>query len=331
MNTVKTSKNAALTLAMLFLLATMMGGLRASAGSTPTTTFSGRAFVLSIQTPITSLTLADTHQLPPTGGEIDATPISVQTQYANAEVLLSETQGFDSQAESQAAVADLVLLPGTPNQITADFVMSKSLATCTGVSGSSDIANLQLAGNKITVSGQPNQTFNVPGVLTLVINEQTTTSNSITVNALDLKTVDGIEVIVSSAHSDISCAAPPQPVPKDFATGGGWIPIGNGKGTFGFVAGYKDHQTSPSGNLVYIDHTIGMKVKATSVTSYTGSGNTRTFGGDASINGASGYTYSVTVVDNGEPGAGHDTFSIHLSTGYSASGTLGGGNIEIHS
>ena len=32
----------------------------------------------------------------------------------------------------------------------------------------------------------------------------------------------------------------------------------------------------------------------------------------------------------GEPGAGTDTFKIVLSNGYSASNTLGGGNIQLH-
>jgi hypothetical protein len=348
-----------------------------------TTTFSGRAFGLSVQAPLVSLSpLGDTGQLPPSGGEIDATPISAQTQYADAQVLLSVTMGSGSKAESQAAIANAVLLPGTTTQVTADFLMSESVATCTGTSGFSEIANLQVAGQPVTVTGQPNQVFSVPGVLTLVIDEQITTSDGITVNALDLTTVGGIQVIVASAESDITCAASTSSSsstsvststetstvtstatstvtstatststitstatstsstsasststiqsPHDFVTGGGWIPVSGDKGSFGFVAGYKGHDTSPSGNLEYNDHGTGMKVKATSVLSYGGSDNIRTFSGDAEINGQPGFTYTVTVQDNGEPGAGQDTFSIQLSNGYSASGILGGGNIEIH-
>jgi len=51
--------------------------------------------------------------------------------------------------------------------------------------------------------------------------------------------------------------------------------------------------------------------------------------GTAEINGASGFTFVVEVADNGEPGR-NDTFSISLSNGYQASGTLGGGNIQLH-
>lgn len=305
------------------------------AHATGTNTFSGRAFALSVQAPLTNtLTFADTGQLPQSGGEIDATLLSVQTAAATANVLYSVTMGFDSTAESQAAVADVVLLPGSQYQITASFLMSESKATCNGVSGFSDIANLHMHGQTITVSTQPNQIVTVPGVLTLVINEQITTSNSITVNALHLKTVDGIEVIVSGASSDISCVAPPGPVTKDFVTGGGWIPVSGDKATFGLVAGFKPRATIPTVNMVYHDHSSGLDVKATSISSYGGSGNTRTFSGQSTVNGQSSFSFTVTIVDNGEPGAGNDHFAISLSNpsgySYSASGTLGGGNLEIH-
>jgi hypothetical protein len=320
------------TIACFLFVATSL--LAPLASATGTTTFSGRAFALSVQTPLTdTLTLADTGQLPSTGGEIDATLLSVQTSVATADVLLATTMGFDSTAESQAATAELTLLPGNPNQITADFLLSESIATCTGVSGFSDITNLQIGGQKITVSTQPNQVVTVPGVLTLVINEQMATSNSITVNALDLTTTNGIQVIVSSASSDISCppSLPPPPVTKDFVTGGGWIPVSTDKATFGLVAGFKPHATSPSVNMVYHDHSTGEDVRATGIDSYSApSSNSRTFSGLATVNGQPGIPFKVTVVDNGEPGAGHDQFSIQLQGDYSASDTLGGGNLEIH-
>ena len=50
--------------------------------------------------------------------------------------------------------------------------------------------------------------------------------------------------------------------------------------------------------------------------------------GTADIDGASG-TYMVDVADNGEPGR-DDTFSLKLSNGYTASGKLAGGNIQLH-
>src|SRR2546422_11398707 len=108
-------------------------------------------------------------------------------------VLRATAMGFDNSLENQAAITDLTLRPGSVNQITADFLTSESKATCSEVSGFSDIANLQLAGMSIIVSMQANQTVTVPRVLTLVINEQIVTPGSITVNALHLTTIDGIQ------------------------------------------------------------------------------------------------------------------------------------------
>ena len=44
----------------------------------------------------------------------------------------------------------------------------------------------------------------------------------------------------------------------------------------------------------------------------------------------SGFTYTVIVADFAEPGRGADTFEIWVSSGYHASGTLAGGNIQLH-
>jgi hypothetical protein len=40
--------------------------------------------------------------------------------------------------------------------------------------------------------------------------------------------------------------------------------------------------------------------------------------------------FQVLVCDNNEPGKDTDTFSIVMNDGYTAAGTLGGGNIQIH-
>ena len=294
--------------------------------------FSGRAMGVSVTLPIATLNLADTGQLPSQGGEIDATVLHVNNQLVTADVLLSVTMGFDDTAQSTAATSDVTLLPSSQNQITADFVRADSQATCSGATGSSEIANLKIGGQSVTVTGSPNQTVSVPGIFTLVINEQTSSSDgtsNITVNALDLKLATGEQVIVSSAHSDITCGTT-QTVTKDFMTGGGYIIVNNDHGNFGFVAGFKPGDNTVSGQLNYIDHGTGMHLKSIDITSYSGSGNTRTFSGDAQINGVSGYTFTVTASDNGNPGAGKDTFSIQLSNGYSASGVLAGGNIKLH-
>src|SRR3989454_2400234 len=364
-----------------FVILAFAGAILTHADPTPITTttvtsFSGRAFVLQTRVPIVgTVTLADTGSLPSQGGELDASLLQANTPLAQAEVLSAFTTGFGSTAQSEASVANIVLLPGSPNQITADFVRADTTATCNGVSGSSELVNLKVGGQTIVVAGTPNQTVIVLGVLTLVINEQTSSSiggtNSITVNAIDLTTIDGIRIIISSASSDITCvtttattttatvtttavcgtvtttvtstttASQTQTTtshPVDFMTGGGFIIVNGYHANFGFNAGYKPGKTTVSGHLTYIDHGTGMKVKETSIDKYDNpngsTGTTRTFSGQAEVNGVSGYYFTVTATDNGEPGNGHDYFSITLSNpsgfNYHAENFLGGGSIQLH-
>ncbi len=307
---------------------------RGGGGGGTQTLYSGRAIGVLVHTALLDVNFADTGDLPPQGGEIDATVLTVNHALVTAEVLLSVTTGFDNKARSAAAVADLVLLPGSAYQITADFVRSDTRVTCSSVFASSEIVSLKLLGSTIVVTGEASQTISVPGVLTLTINEVSTSqgsTNVATAVALHLRLATGEEVIVSSAKSDITCGnTKPPVVKKDFVTGGGFINKDGSKANFGFVAGFKPGKTIVSGQLNYIDHSTGMHVKSESVTGYGGSGVTRTFSGTASVNGAGSFAFSVTVSDNGEPGKGIDTFSISLSNGYSASGTLAGGNIQLH-
>jgi len=114
-----------------------------------------------------------------------------------------------------------------------------------------------------------------------------------------------------------------------FVTGGGWIPIGNKKGTFGFNVRCKKGSNVPRGNLIYVDHSTRMRVHSETIKSLVITGNRATFTGDCKINGIRRYTFTVAIEDNGEPGRHKDIFNISLSNGYFAGDTLGGGNIDI--
>jgi len=139
-------------------------------------------------------------------------------------------------------------------------------------------------------------------------------------------------VVISSSHADITCAGCSSPI-GDFVTGGGWINGPSGaRANFAVAGGMKNGALW--GHLTYIDHgSRGPKVKGTGVTAYTAPDpvnkpTLRHIEGTADIDGASG-TYMVDVADNGEPGR-DDTFSLKLSNGYTASGKLAGGNIQLH-
>jgi hypothetical protein len=123
------------------------------------------------------------------------------------------------------------------------------------------------------------------------------------------------------------CTPPPSTAGAK-VTAGGWIAVTGDKGTFGLTAQAKTG--APSGNLTYQDHGAGRTVKSTSITSVIVSGNCARILGTATVNGAGVFGFDVTVCDNGEPGKDSDTFSITMSDGYSASGTLSGGNVQIH-
>lgn len=301
------------------------------------TTFSGQATGINATVLGINTVIADTGPLPSSGGALQASLLTASVPgLLTADVLHATTIGQANESSSEASVADLSLTVAG-NTIAASFLMSQAVAACTGtspsVSGSSELADLAINGQQISVSGQPNQTIALPNG-DVVINEQQTSvsgnTGSTTVNALHI-VVNGIaDIVVSSAHADITCQAPPV-CGSDFVTGGGWItgtPSGQ-KGNFGVAGGIKNGAFW--GHLEYIDHGPGgPTVHGTGVTAYVVvNATTRHIEGTAQVNGQSGFTYGVDVADNGEPGT-NDTFKIALSNGYVASATLGGGNIKLH-
>ena len=303
-----------------------------------TVSYSGQATVVRATVLGVTTDLADTGPLPESGGANEASLLTASVPgVLNVQVLHASTIGQGDRSRSEASVADLGLTVGG-NSIAADFLMARAMAVCTpqgpALSGSSEIAGLVINGAAIAVTGEPNQTISLPNGR-VVINEQTSSSNNktgeITVNALHV-VVDGIaDVVISSAHADITCRGKPVCEGTDFVTGGGWItgtPSG-AKGTFGVSGGIKNGAFW--GHLTYIDHgPNGPKVKGTGVTTYVVvDATTRRIEGSAEIDGQSGFTYTVIVADNGEPGR-NDTFTLSLSNGYTASGSLGGGNIQLH-
>ena len=123
------------------------------------------------------------------------------------------------------------------------------------------------------------------------------------------------------------CIPPSTPGAK--ITGGGWIDVLGGKGTFGLTARASNSGTD-FGNVTYQDHGVQDRtVKNSSITSVSMSGNCVQIFGTATVNGSGSVNFQVQVCDNGEPGTS-DTFSISMSDGYIAGGTLRSGNIQIH-
>jgi hypothetical protein len=311
----------------------------ATLGADSSSAFSGQATVVRATLPLVgTVVLSDTGPLPQSGGALEASLLNVSVpNLLSAEVAHASTIGQGDRSRSEASVASLALtVDGTT--VEAALLSSHAMAVCgTGgpsTSGSSEIAELVINGQQVVVTGTPNQTVLLPDGGRVIINEQSSNGpGDITVNALHV-TVAGIaDVIIASAHADITCPSPPPQPPcpgSDFVTGGGWIPAPSGaKANFAVAGGIKNGGFW--GHLEYIDHGDGHpKVHGTGVTAYTVTGpTTRHIEGTADIDGRPG-TYQVDVAGNGEPGRNVDSFSLTLSTGYSASALLGGGNIQLH-
>ena len=332
---------------ILFVLAGLLGLVAASLVlAAEGVTFSGQAFVVKASSSDLGINtvISDTGSLPGSGGELQTSLLDLSVpDLLTAEVAHASTVGQGDRSRSEASVANLNLVVGT-NSITADFLMARAMAVCGAApTGSSEIENLVVNGETITVGTQPNQTISIPDGK-IVINEQTgsfsgnngnNSNSSITVNALHVTVNNPVtggvtDVIIASAHADINCTGNPACTGGDFVTGGGWIVTPSGAhGNFGVAGGIKNDGFW--GHLEYLDHGTGLKVHGTGVTAYVVTGTTmRHIEGTAEVNGQPGFTYKVDVADNGEPGRNVDTFAISSSNGYTASGFLSGGNIQLH-
>jgi hypothetical protein len=200
-----TKKNATIAICLTAIMAfSPLAGFAQSA-----TTFSGEAVALRVNALGISASVSDTGPLPSSGGNLSTSVASVNlVGLASADVLKSTSSGSGTSSQSQSSVANLNLLGGL---ITADVVQANSSATCSGstasTSGNAQIVNLVAAGQTITVA--PNLAVSLPGGISLIVDEQTSSSGgntgSITVNALHVKG-PSIDIVVASAQSGITCS-----------------------------------------------------------------------------------------------------------------------------
>lgn len=186
-----------------------------------------RATVLTGATPGVTTAVSDTGPLPSAGGTITMASASATVAgIVTAGASTVSTSGSGGTSQSSASIEQLdINIAGLANdfRVRAATVASTTVCTCpTGAcTGSSTITNLRIGtrggGAVITVSGVPNQTVVVTVgsvTMTITINEQIVGPNSLTVNALHIRTTDSLtgittDVLVASSHSDITCSGPP--------------------------------------------------------------------------------------------------------------------------
>jgi len=87
-------------------------------------------------------------------------------------------------------------------------------------------------------------------------------------------------------------------------------------------------KTKLVGSFSYTDPASNVAFSSSKISSLTFSGNTAQFTGTARLSRKVTVSFTVDATDNGTPRT-FDFFSIHLSNGYSASGNLTSGDIEI--
>ena len=178
------------------------------------TTYSGRATAVdaTVKVLFASITtrLGDTGPLPSDGGTLQASAVTLTVPgVMSADAAEGSTTGGNRDASSASSVANAAVAVGGVG-ITAALLSSQTDANCLGgppgLSGSANITDLEINGEAISISGDPNQTITLlDGLVRIVINEQTRTANSIDVSALHV-TVGGItDLVLARTHSDITC------------------------------------------------------------------------------------------------------------------------------
>ena len=201
------NKNSTITIAICLIAILVFSPVAGFAQAA--ITFSGEAVALRASAAGISLALSDTGPLPASDGNLKTSVGSVSVLgLVSADVLSSATSGSGTSGRSQSSVANLSLLGGL---VAADLVKSNSSATCSNgqaaVTGNSQLVDLVAAGQPVLASN-PNLAISLPGGISLIVNEQTSSpsgnTGAMTVNALHVKG-PSIDIVVASAHSDITC------------------------------------------------------------------------------------------------------------------------------
>jgi hypothetical protein len=173
-------------------------------GGDAQTTVSGqaaavRATALGLTTSLAdSGTLSDASQPVGTGQTVGSIPGLV-----SAESLHAAAMGWSDQVVSQASLSNLALtVAGTG--ISADYLQSTAQAVAGAAgSGQSAIEGLRIGGVAVAATGAPNQRVSLPG-LSVILNEQTQTASGIVVNALRVRTLDGLtDVALGTSRAGI--------------------------------------------------------------------------------------------------------------------------------
>jgi hypothetical protein len=149
--------------------------------------------------------LAGTGTLGGTSDARDASQIAGSIpSLLTGEALHATTIGWPDQVASEASLGNLNLTVAGYG-ISADLVMARARSGLGSAgTGLTNIAGLSIGGVPVFPTGAPNQTLSLGG-LNIVLNEQMPALGGIIVNALHVKTLDGLtDVVIGSAKAGIT-------------------------------------------------------------------------------------------------------------------------------
>jgi hypothetical protein len=340
------------SLAAMGLLVGLMTGNARAWNFAPPNSVSGEAFGVSVNAAGVKVGPTPHVVLPSDGGMVRDQLLNITVPNVAASTTLGVvTTGSigpnTASAQSSATVENVNLLNGL---VTAKLVVAMSSSTADGSTARSTAEGSTLIGlgingsTPVDVTPSPNTTIPIPGGA-VILNEQTFEGDGVHTSALTVNMIHVVlndlltgtitgDITVTSAHSDVNFVPAPK-VGNAFMTGGGKLGTGRDIATFGFNAGSREGG-GLHGQLQYTDHAGSLNVHSLSIDSFgliTGTACV-SFSGSARVNNVEGYSFTVNqACDNGEPGVGHDTFAISVSgpgVSYSRSGTLTGGNLQLH-
>ena len=329
MNRIRTSGIA------LALIALSTATLATKAQATDTT-YNGFGYGAKIDTTLTGLVFfGHSGTLASTGGAKSSSTLDASVLLvANAKVMHGSVCGAHDTVQALGGASGVHLFGLLPYSLDCDVVTAEARASATGSWGRSQILNLKLGGLPIVVTGAPNQKVTVPGVATLVINEQklikSGNSRRMRVNALRLNVTGVGEIVVGAAEADLNY--------EPFGTGhGDCIDFLNGCGRLVDNLGHALDFSLGIGiksNLTVCAHVgcfanANTKVNILGCTKYRRNGSWRHCEGPCSINGKTGFTYILECLDGGDT-ITNDLCTLKLSNGDSYSGHCSAGQIKLN-
>jgi hypothetical protein len=170
----------------------------------PSTTVTGQASAVTAVVLGTVTSLANTGTLTDPSDPLGTgQPLGSIAGLLSAESLHAATMGWTDQVASDASLGSLLMTVGGTG-VSADFVQSRALAVSGGVpTGLTSIQGLSIGGVSVSPSGLPNERISLGG-LSVILNEQIQSASGIVVNALHVRTLDGLtDVVVGSARAGI--------------------------------------------------------------------------------------------------------------------------------